>query len=58
MLILLECMFQYLKQDIDMVICDWLSVTDNDNYMTAAVDWVFNKENVYEQYKRQHSTSR
>ena len=33
----------YLKDGVDVVICDWMSVTDEKNFETAALDWVFEK---------------
>ena len=39
---------KYLKKDIDIIICDWLTVTDTENYETTAIDYIFNNLNAYE----------
>ena len=39
---------EYLKNDVDIVICDWLTVTNDSKYETAAIDYVFNNINKYE----------
>ena len=33
----------YLKENIDIVICDWMSIGEDNNFETAALDWVFEK---------------
>ena len=33
---------EYLKKDIDIVMYDWLTITNNDSYETTASDWIFN----------------
>ena len=38
----------YLEKDVDIVMCDWLTVTDDSNYETAALDYIFNNINRYE----------
>lgn len=38
----------YLKDDIDVVIYDWLTITNSEKYVTPAVEWVFNKKPVYD----------
>lgn len=37
----------YLKSNIDMVIYDFLSITDNGNFVTPALDCVFDNESVF-----------
>lgn len=39
---------KYMKEDIDIIICDWLTVTDETRYETAALDYIFNDINRYE----------
>ena len=41
---------KYLQENVDIVMCDWLTVTDTEQYETAAFDWIFNnnKWNRYE----------
>lgn len=39
---------EHLKNDVDIVICDWLTVTNDSNYETAALDYVFKDINKYE----------
>lgn len=36
----------YLENDVDVVICDWMSISNKESFETAALDWVFknNKE--------------
>lgn len=39
---------KYLKNDIDMVICDWLSIPENgNNFETPAIDYIFKDINQY-----------
>lgn len=33
---------EYLQKDIDIVMYDWLTVTNTDSYETSASDWIFN----------------
>ena len=33
---------EYLLKDVDIVMYDWLTVTNNDSYITPASDWIFN----------------
>ena len=33
----------YLKDDVDVVICDWMSVADNESFETVALDQVFDR---------------
>lgn len=43
-----ECLND-LKNDIDVVIYDWLTVTNETKYETSAIEWIFNKKyNKYE----------
>ena len=42
---------KYLNNDIDVVIYDWLTVTDNNNYLTAASDYIFNNPS-FNRYER------
>ena len=37
-----------MEKDIDLVICDWLSVTNDSKFITSAIEWVFNDINKYE----------
>ena len=39
---------KYMKEDIDIIICDWLTVTDETRYETAALDYIFADINRYE----------
>ncbi len=39
---------EYMKNDVDIIIYDWLSVTDNSKFETSAIEWVFNDLNKYE----------
>jgi len=39
---------KYLKKDIDIVIYDWLTVTDKESYQTSAIEYIFNDINKYE----------
>ena len=39
---------KYMKNNVDIIICDWLSVTDNSKFETPAIEWVFNDINKYE----------
>lgn len=39
---------KYLKQNIDIVMYDWMTVTNDTKYETAALDWVFRERNRYE----------
>lgn len=41
---------EYLENNIDVVIYDWQSITNDDTYPTQAIDWVFNK-NEYSKYE-------
>lgn len=39
---------KYMKNDVDMVICDWLSIPENgENFETAAIDYIFKDINPY-----------
>lgn len=38
---------EYMEKDIDMIIYDWLTVTDNENYPTAALDYIYQGKNRY-----------
>lgn len=42
-----ESALKYLENDIDIVICDWMTITDNAKYETAALDYIFNKIDRY-----------
>ena len=33
----------YMQNDIDVIVCDWMSVGDEKSFETAAIDWVFEK---------------
>ena len=35
---------KYLKKNIDVTICDWLTVTDQTKFDTPASDWIFNND--------------
>ena len=35
---------EYLQKDIDIVMYDWLTVTNTDSYETSASDWIFNNK--------------
>ena len=37
-----------LLNDVDIVINNWLTITDTGNYETSAIDWVFKKNSLYE----------
>ena len=37
-----------MKNNVDIIICDWLSVTDNSKFETPAIEWGFNDINKYE----------
>lgn len=40
---------KYLKEDIDLVICDWLSINeDKTSFETAAIEWALRDRNKYE----------
>ncbi len=39
---------KYMQNDIDIIIYDWLSITDNSKFETAAIEWIFNDINKYE----------
>lgn len=39
---------EYMDQNIDVIICDWLTVTDNGNFPTPAIDWIFRDISKYE----------
>ena len=40
---------EYLKEDIDLVICDWLSINeDKTSFETAAIEWALRDKNKYE----------
>ena len=40
---------KYLKEDIDLVICDWLSINeDKTSFETAAIEWALRDKNKYE----------
>lgn len=41
---------EYLENNIDIVVYDWQSITNDDTYPTQAIDWVFNK-NEYSKYE-------
>ena len=41
---------EYLEKDIDIVIYDWQSITNEETYPTEAVDWIFNK-NEFSKYE-------
>lgn len=45
---LFEQALKYLKEDVDIVVCDWLTVTDETKFETAALDYIFNDINRYE----------
>ena len=38
----------YMENNIDMIIYDWLTVTDKETYPTSALDYVYNEKNKYE----------
>ena len=45
----LEFVEPYLKKDIDLVICDWLSIKeDQTSFETAAIEWSLREKNIYE----------
>ncbi|MBR2708891.1 glycosyltransferase [Candidatus Saccharibacteria bacterium] len=39
----LEEALPFLKDDVDLVLCDWMSVAERESFETAALDWVFEK---------------
>ena len=43
-----EDALKYMQEDIDIIICDWLTVTDETRYETAALDYIFADINRYE----------
>lgn len=43
-----EDALKYMQEDIDIIICDWLTVTDETRYETAALDHIFADINRYE----------
>ena len=47
-----ECFFSAacdsIENDVDVIICDWLTVTDNGSFQTPAIDWIFKDINKYE----------
>lgn len=42
-----EALF-YMKNDIDVIICDWMSTSEDTKFLTPAVDPVFNNRKTYE----------
>lgn len=38
---------EYMNKNIDMVLYDWLTVTDKEKYPTAALDYIYNGKNRY-----------
>ena len=38
----------YMKKDIDVIICDWMSASEKESFETAALDHVFNKRKTLE----------
>lgn len=38
---------EYMKKDIDIIVYDWMTVTENGNYETAAIDYIYNNINRY-----------
>lgn len=40
-----ESALVYLENDIDVVICDWLTVTNESKFSTPALDWIFDNDN-------------
>lgn len=43
-----EKALEYMHKDVDIIICDWLTVTDESRYETAALDYIFADINRYE----------
>lgn len=39
-----ESALEYLENDVDIVICDWLTKAQESNYATAAIDYIFNTD--------------
>lgn len=39
---------KFIDKNVDVIIYDWLTVTDNGNYPTAAIDWAFKDISRYE----------
>lgn len=39
---------KYMHDNIDIIVYDWLSVTDTSKFITGAVEWIFNDINKYE----------
>ena len=39
---------KYMENDIDVIMCDWLTVTNESEYETTAIDYVFNNISRYE----------
>ena len=44
----LKSALPYMEKDIDMVICDWMSISEKESFETVALDWVFDKRKVME----------
>ena len=39
---------EYMEKNVDVIICDWLSITNESKFETAAIEWIFNDINKYE----------
>lgn len=39
---------KYMKKDIDIIMCDWMTVTNDSSYSTDAIDYIFKNINQYE----------
>ena len=38
----------YMEEDVDVIVCDWMSISGEGPFETAAVDWVFDKRSKIE----------
>lgn len=38
----------HMKNDVDVIVCDWLSITNDAKFETSAIEWIFKDLNYYE----------
>ena len=38
----------FMQEDVDVIVCDWMSIADDKRFETVAVDWVFEKRKTME----------
>lgn len=44
-----EDALKYINEDVDVIVYDWLTITDSEHYITPAIEWIFkNKKTIYE----------